>query len=263
MRPIEELQHALKLLQSVLSMCRGSTVGSQSFRAAVGEVFNAWDNANARLPHWGVIPPKTLDAIGKQVQQITEEGARANAVVEDLNQLVTESSKAVQAQLFRRYEETPWYDFSEHYDLLPEAESRLFDEAFRAHIAKCYRAAVILMWGAASFRLREYIEQRMSLPVFNEACKSLVSAKGSIYGRFNREYRADTRPELDDIPDAHVLAALLYAGVLASEGHDTLDECRRRRNRSAHPGIIAPGQRESLTQAEQILRVVFADSKFL
>ncbi len=238
-------------------------MGSRAFHAAETRLEETWQNATKTLPRWGIIRPNGMTAVSEALSPILDSRSQQRAVVSELAQHTRDAIDTVRRRFFIPYTKTPWYEFREQYDLLTEAEAWLFDEAFRAHMAECYRAAIILVWGAATYHLREYIEQRMSLPQFNSSSAGLVNAQGSfIYKRFNKQQIADTRAELDNVPDAHIMATLLYAGILTSEQYEILDECRTRRNRCAHPGITGAVKWESLFHSKHILQVVFENPKF-
>lgn len=257
MRPVEDLQNSVQSLREFLQTCSGNTVRGRRLLACLQCIEHAWGRASPRLYSWGIVPDRKLGELQGAIGALTEINVDSSHPVQSL---VTKTDAVVallDRPLYSAYVKTPWYHFRSAYDGVSDGEALLVDEGFRAHRAQCFRAAVVLLWAAGVFRLRDYVDGQFGIANFKAHSDALAQAQGKPWDRFTRKFQVDNRDDLDDVPDAHLLATLFHARVLQRHEYEVLDDCRNLRNRCAHPRLLIITEHQSMSAADLILRTIF------
>ncbi|MFW9886886.1 MAG: hypothetical protein ACFFER_01815 [Candidatus Thorarchaeota archaeon] len=123
------------------------------------------------------------------------------------------------------------------------------------------RAAVIMGWNAATYRMHKKIES-LGFDEFHK--KTLeAKAKGGRFKRFKKSFEPSSLSELrKTVFDTDLLWVLEYWELIDSNQHDRLSACFVMRNNAAHPGE-APITDENLISFLSDLRlIVFENSSF-
>jgi hypothetical protein len=242
-------------LVNFLSSQSGTTVGGGRLQALCSGVSASWADTRSDAERWGISNGTTLNGLSIHVDAISQGGRRRQRLP------LLEATRSVRQDfvdgLYDAWADSVWAEFGNGYSYLTPDERDVADEAFRAYEAGCYRAAVVLFWCAAGNRMRDHIENHLTFAAYNGSSAAVYQSQHQLYRRFSRDYPVSGRPELDEVPDAHILAVLLYSQVLVSNAYQILDQVRVTRNLCAHGGHTPIGARRCAASFEDCLNNLF------
>jgi len=258
---LDDFVERLDAIRGVVGNHPRMRIRTLEFRGDARQLVELWHSTRREIERWALHRRDDLDAVQKHTAWLlaaTEESPETKQVRNVLREVATTTEE----RIVRPYRESTWWDYREGYDRLSDQERPLFDEALRCYGIGCFRAAIVMLWGAAAARLRAHVVQHMGLPEFNKRSRAVAQARHPPFSNLRRAYEADVPAELDLVPDAHILAVLLYKGPLDTTEYRALSECLELRHSCGHPGLYTPGKNKCLAQVDDILNVVIANQKF-
>jgi hypothetical protein len=133
-----------------------------------------------------------------------------------------------------------------------DADMRSYlDEALTCARNDCFRAAVIMGWCAAAYRIHRKL-LGLGLPQLEaEFDKMRLENKHQLFRAFSKTYVVKTAADIEEVPDAHLVLLCRFQGWLDDSQYKQLRVCIDLRNACAHP---AQYQLDSVK-----LQVYFAD----
>ena len=131
------------------------------------------------------------------------------------------------------------------------------DEAARCVAARCYRAAIIMLWAAGIARLHRAIEGK-GFAAFNSAAAAAATKKGNPYSRVTRGISVSSLPELQRVRDFDILVVGMELWKYDLQVFEELERLLGIRNSSAHPGMLAPTVLDVQQFATKLNGLIFA-----
>lgn len=145
--------------------------------------------------------------------------------------------------------------------ITPEVQSYL-QEALRCVEGDCFRAAIILSWNAAMYRIHEKIKDEGFAKFETEAEKV---ANSKVIPGF-KKYKAKNCSTLDEfktkVKDAEVLAGIYGLGLVTVPEATIMRGYLSHRHQCAHPTGHEPNKADALLTLEFLLKRVFENTKF-
>lgn len=145
--------------------------------------------------------------------------------------------------------------------ITPEEQSYL-QEVLRCVEGDCFRAAIILSWNAAMYRIHEKIKDEGFAKFETEAEKV---ANSKVIPGF-KKYKAKNCSTLDEfktkVKDAEVLAGIYGLGLVTVPEATIMRGYLSHRHQCAHPTGHEPNKADALLTLEFLLKRVFENTKF-
>lgn len=252
---LDELADAMAALSGILAAARGRTVASTQFHTAVAALDRIWEECHDEIQSWNLYDPEVVSEVAGHLTRLVDASARRMERHEAQRQL--RSLEAfVERELHEPYRDSPWALLRQGYDALRLEERPLLDESINALLATCHRACIVLGWCVASARVRHHVEHTMGLATYNSMSGQVVASKVPRLRRFSRDHQIKSAPEIERVPDAHLLAVLHLHGALDGGQFDALNQVLQRRNACAHPGRYFPGFHSCLSALQEIEEIV-------
>jgi hypothetical protein len=258
---LDEFVEELDQLRALVAEHGHQRIRTRRFRELARRVVELWSRTRRELERWHVHEGDALEQIQERTAWVLG-ATQTSAEVREALRVLQEMATLTEDRLVRPYRESIWWDFRSGYAILSVDERPLIDEAFRCYRIQCYRAAIVLIWGAAESRLRRFIVRRMGLSTFNSHSIAVCNAKVRPFAQFKQLYAPTVEAELEAIPDAHLLAVLLHSGDLDITQYGMLAECLNQRHVCGHPGLYVPGKHKCLAQAEDVFSIVIENPRF-
>ena len=147
-------------------------------------------------------------------------------------------------------------------DVVCEDEREYFAEALECARHNCFRAAVVLGWSAAIFRM-QYIVEKKGFNEFNKKSKEMSAIQEGRYKRFSKSFNIHNLSELQStVFDNDLLWVLEYWGLIDSNQRDRLGICVTMRNNAGHPGQATISSENLLSFYSDLKNYIFDNANF-
>jgi hypothetical protein len=142
----------------------------------------------------------------------------------------------------------------------PRLKSYL-DEAITCAQNNCFRAAIILAWTAAAYRIHSKL-LGLGLPDLTLQFAAMKADSGLHFRSFTRVYTFASDADLEEVPDAYLILMCLFLGWLDASQYGQLLVCLNLRNGAAHPGLYQPDSVKLQGYFADLVQLVFANPAF-
>ena len=147
-------------------------------------------------------------------------------------------------------------------DKVSEKEREYFAEALDCARHKCFRAAIVLSWSAAIFRMQNIVEKK-GFDVFNKKSKEMSAISEGRYKRFSKSFNIHNLSELQStVFDNDLLWILEYWELIDSNQRDRLGICAMMRNNAGHPGRATISYENFLSFYSDLRNYIFNNENF-
>jgi hypothetical protein len=116
----------------------------------------------------------------------------------------------------------------------PDMKSYL-DEALVCARNDCFRAAVILGWCAAAYRMHQKLLGLGLGPLQAELDKMRLENKHPLFRSFTKTYVIASAADIEEVPDAHLVLLCRFLGWFDDSQYKQMRSCIDLRNACAHP----------------------------
>ena len=148
-------------------------------------------------------------------------------------------------------------------DDVSEKEQEYFAEARNCVRHDCFRAAVVLGWSAAIFRMQNIVEKK-GFDEFNKKSKEMKAISEGRYKRFSKSFNIHNLSELQStVFDNDLLWILEYWGLIDSNQRDRLGICAMMRNNAGHPGHATISYENLLSFYSDLRNYIFNNENFV
>jgi hypothetical protein len=132
------------------------------------------------------------------------------------------------------------------------------DEAITCTQNNCFRAAIILAWTAAAYRIHSKLLGR-GLPDLTLQFAGMKADTGLHFRSFTRVYTFNADADLEEVPDAYLMLMCLFLGWLDPSQYGQLRACLTLRNAAAHPGLYQPDSVKLQGYFADLVQLVFTN----
>ena len=148
-------------------------------------------------------------------------------------------------------------------DDVSEKEREYFAEARNCARHDCFRAAVVLGWSAAIFRMQNMVEKK-GFDEFNKKSKEMKAILEGRYKRFSKSFNIHNLSELQStVFDNDLLWILEYWELIDSNQRDRLGICAMMRNNAGHPGQATISYENLLSFYSDLRNYIFNNENFV
>ena len=116
----------------------------------------------------------------------------------------------------------------------PDLRSYL-DEALACARNDCFRAAVIMGWCATAYKIHQKLLGLGLSPLQAALDKMRLENKHLLFRSFTKTYVIASAPDIEEIPDAHLVLLCRFLGYFDDSQYKQLRVCIDLRNACAHP----------------------------
>jgi hypothetical protein len=146
--------------------------------------------------------------------------------------------------------------------VIDAAERSFMDEAVVCINHGASRAAIVLGWCAAIYRMRKKIEA-IGFPAFNAASTHLKNQTSGKYKRWNKEFAITAFGELQTtVFDTDLIIVIEGMGLIDGTQAQRLETCFEYRCHSAHPGDAPISDPHVVVFFNDVVEIVLANPKF-
>jgi len=138
---------------------------------------------------------------------------------------------------------------------------KYLDESIRCAEANCVRGSVVLAWCAVAFRIQEKLVS-IGLPQLEGEFDKMRLDQGMLFKNFNRVYKLSTKPDVQEIPDAHLILLCRFLTYLDDTEYKHLKGALDLRNGCGHPTGYQPDPVKLQAYFADITQLVLRNPKF-
>jgi len=261
---LEDFHSRLRSLDSQLTKLKGAEVTSTDLKSSLSEIAKEWLRISQQLRSTESFDPRILDQCDDSMQEVlksTTTRARSSAHQKKLETVLANFVDQIIVPLIR-HEGSPTQVAARQLQALfsgkltPD-EVAYVDEAARCLTVRCYRAAIIMLWGGAIARLHRAVENA-GFAAFNAAMTATTAKKGNPYSRVQKGSPISSLPELQKVRDFDLLVVGMELWKYDMQAFEELERLLGIRNNAAHPGMLHPGAMDVQQFASKLCSLVFA-----
>lgn len=265
--PVEEFSEELADLLAAIKANKSLLISKQGLRKRVSQVSMKWlGKISPRLranPNLEDAMISKVDAAFEKALELSTSKNRKTTYAQVLNQLPKEIQRDILIPLIKTTPTTSLLDgiAAKAFSLTKsEEEKQLFDEAFRAARAGCFKAATVMSWCAAIDRLRSFVKAQ-GLHKFNQTSQKLKNINTGFYKRFSKSFNLTLENELQEVFDKDLIIVL--SGMVSLDLNQTSGLLRLFdiRNSCAHPSTYTMDELSFASFVNEILNLILSNPK--
>lgn len=138
---------------------------------------------------------------------------------------------------------------------------KYLDESIACAEASCVRGSVVLAWCAVSFRIQQKLVS-LGLPLLESEFDRMRQDQGMMFKAFSRAYKISTPPDVQEIPDAHLILLSRFLSYLDDTEYRHLKAALDLRNGCGHPSGYQPDPIKLQAYYGDIIKLVLTNSRF-
>src|SRR6266511_1035850 len=135
------------------------------------------------------------------------------------------------------------------------------DESIRCAENNCVRAAVVLAWCAVASRMHDKL-LAVGLPQVEGEFDRMRQDQGILFRAFTRAYKFSSPPDLQEVPDAHLILLCRFLGWMDDSQYKQLKGALDLRNGCGHPCGYQPDAVKLQAYYADLVQLVLANAKF-
>jgi hypothetical protein len=138
---------------------------------------------------------------------------------------------------------------------------KYLDESIRCAETNCVRGSVVLAWCAVAFKVHEKLVS-LGLPQLETEFDRMRQDQGMMFKHFTKTYRVSTKPDVQEIPDAHLILLCRFLTYLDDTEYKHLKGALDLRNGCGHPTGYQPDPVKLQAYYSDIAQLVLLNPKF-
>jgi hypothetical protein len=138
---------------------------------------------------------------------------------------------------------------------------KYLDESIRCAETNCVRASVVLAWCAVAFKVHEKLAS-IGLPQLELEFDKMRQDQGMMFKQFTKSYKVSTKPDIQEIPDAHLILLCRFLTYLDDTQYKHLKAALDLRNGCGHPTGYHPDPLKLQAYYADITQLVLLNPKF-
>ena len=135
------------------------------------------------------------------------------------------------------------------------------DEAVTCASNTCLRAAAVLSWCAVAHKIQHKLLV-LGLPRLEGEFDKMRLDQGLLFKPFNRVYKFASNPDVEEVPDAHLILLSRFLGWIDDSQYKQLRGCLDFRNGCGHPGQYNPDPVKLQVYFADIVQLVLVNPTF-
>jgi hypothetical protein len=264
---LEDLLEELVKVQKTVNKLTTKSVSGLPLRKRIKGIYKQW------LPVLGVLENGTLvDA--SELDTVSEAWKRLSKLSDGVNQ--KSQFKPVIKSIIASTEHSLLHSFikGSAIQTIGSALRRLvqpisdpellkyLDESIRCAETNCVRASVVLAWCAVAFRVHEKLAA-LGMPRLQTELDNMRLDQGMMFKQFTRTYKVSTKPDIQEIPDAHLILLCRFLTYLDDTQYKHLRGALDLRNGCGHPTGYQPDPVKLQAYYADITQLVLLNPKFV
>lgn len=135
------------------------------------------------------------------------------------------------------------------------------DESIRCAETNCVRASVVLAWCAVAFKVHQKLVS-LGLPQLETVFDNMRQDQGMMFKHFTKLYKVSTKPDVQEIPDAHLILLCRFLTYLDDTQYKHLKAALDLRNGCGHPTGYQPDPVKLQAYYADITQLVLLNPRF-
>lgn len=140
--------------------------------------------------------------------------------------------------------------------------TKYLEEAIVCTEQNCARAAVVLAWCAAATKIQDKLAS-LGLPRLESEFDKMRLDTGLLFRSFTKVYKFSSTPDIQEVPDAHLVLLCRFLGWLDDGQYKQLKGCIDLRNACGHPGEYQPDAVKLQAYFSDLVQLVFSNPPFV
>lgn len=256
----------LKALRSDINKEDTRAIGKQNLRKRAERLARDWfSRFREPVERRAVVEPLVLEELNESFARLLRLSSPSNlkkSYLDVLNSITRRFKKDIIVPLAQNPTSDDIGQFSElmgEIEKMPEAD--YLSEAIQCADSGFLRAAAVLGWSAAVYRLRLKVSE-IGYDVFNSAADRLLNTISGRFKRFNKRFTISSMNEMNEVFDTDLLWVLEGMQLIDLNEHTRLKSCFDLRCQSAHPGDAPVKHHNLLSFFSDLKEIVFKNDKF-
>lgn len=139
--------------------------------------------------------------------------------------------------------------------------TKYLEEAMVCTEQNCVRAAVVLAWCAAASKIQDKLAS-LGLPRLESEFDKMRLETGLLFRPFTKVYKFSSNPDIQEVPDAHLVLLCRFLGWMDDGQYKQLKGCIYLRNACGHPGGYQPDPVKLQGYFSDLVQLVFSNPTF-
>lgn len=263
---LKEFLEGLRSLRSAIRKEKTERINKQNLRSRAEQLAREWFGMfRTRIEGNKQISTDTLSSYHDRFTRLLKLSSPSNrkaSYMDVLNEVIKNFNDEIVLPVATSSVSASKLPFSElmgQYDDLPEFD--YLSEAIHCADSHYFRAAAVLGWSAAVYRIHKRIEQ-IGFDEFNNTSDQMSSLSKGRFKRYNKKYYVASLNELNEVFDTDLLWLIEGMGLIDLNEHTRLRSCFDLRCQCAHPGNAPVTEYNLMSFFSDIKEIVFKNPKF-
>ena len=263
---LEDLLEELVKIQKSINKLKTKSVSGGPFRKQIKEVYKQW------LPVCGVLEKGDLvDA--SELDAVSEAWTRLLKLSDGLN--LKSHYKPVVKSIIAMTQHSLLHSFIKGSAIQtiggtlrklvqPISDPELLkylDESIQCAETNCIRASVVLAWCAVAFKIHQKLLS-LGLARLESELDNMRQDQGMMFKQFTKPYKISTKPDVKEIPDAHLILLCRFVTYLDDTQYKHLKAALDLRNGCGHPTGYQPDPVKLQAYYADIAQLVLLNPSF-
>lgn len=239
---LEDFLERLQFFQVDLKKLKTASVSRTSMRDEARKLNKLWLPLAGALEGNPALSPAVLAEAQKRLERLRDLAAGKNSKKQYLAVTKTALADIENQILSPLIKQSGLKTTPETLTLLiagisnPDADLKSYlDEALACARSNCFRAAVIMGWCAAAYKIHHKL-LRLGLPQLEgHLDKMRLDVRHPLFKSFSRTYVLKSPADIEEIPDAYLVLLCRYLGWFDDSQYKQMRACLDLRNACAHP----------------------------
>ena len=264
---LHSIEADLKEIRAVLKKTKATSRPNAAIKEKCKNISISWFNQIKPILSNSQIEKNILEHYDEQFNELLERStstSRAKAYLLLVSSILSNFKNELTLQKMKSFIPIQQFNHLEEIlDDVSEKEREYFAEARDCAQHNCFRAAVVLGWSAAVFRMQNIVEKK-GFDEFNKKSKEMNVISEGRYKRFSKSFNIHNMSELQStVFDNDLLWILEYWGLIDSNQRDRLGICAMMRNNAGHPGQATISYENVLSFYSDLRNYIFNNENFI
>lgn len=261
---VNDLKDRLNTIKKEVQQSNSTVIRKPSTQQAMAEISKSWFRKILPLLQKSGSCIKNTDVYSgyfTRLHKYSEKPNRSSSILKLISDILSNFYDDITVPLLVRCP-TQDSELSQILELINDPdENEYLQEAIKCVEAGFLRAAIILGWSAAMYRIHKVIE-KMGFDKFTSITVFMKNQQSGRFKRFNKNYIVTNMSDMQEVFDSDTLLALEALGLIDNNENTRLLSCYNLRCTCGHPGNAPITKYNAMSFFSDIITIVFNNARF-
>lgn len=263
---LKDLLEELVKVQKSVNKLKTKSVSGGPLRKQIKEIYKQWLPVCGVLENGDLVNASELDAVSEAWKRLVKlsDGLNPKSQYKPVIKSIITTTEDSLLHSFIKGSAIQTIGGTLRKLVQPISEPELLkylDESIRCAETNCVRASVVLAWCAVAFKVHEKLVS-LGLPQLESELDKMRQDQGMMFKHFTKPYKISTKPDVQEIPDAHLILLCRFLTYLDDTQYKHLKAALDLRNGCGHPTGYQPDPVKLQAYYADITQLVLLNPKF-